>query len=130
MASHMQIGEVAERTGLSIRTLRHYDEVGLVPPSERSTGGFRLYTESDVDRLIVIRRMKPLEFTLDEMSTLLASLDTIAAGGEGVDDAAAFVDECHAKAQEACEKLRKKLSYAEELTELLDANRRRPSRLV
>lgn len=128
MAAHMQIGEVAERTGLSIRTLRHYDEVGLVPPSERSAGGFRLYTEADVERLIVIRRMKPLEFTLDEMSTLLTSLDTIAAGGDGVDDAAAFVDACHSKAQAACENLRKKLAYAEELTTVLDANRRHPSR--
>lgn len=124
MPAHMQIGEVAERTGLSIRTLRHYDEVGLVPPSERSAGGFRLYTEADVERLLVIRRMKPLEFTLDEMSRLLESLDTIAGGGDDADEAASFVDECHAKAQAACENLRKKLSYAEELIAVLDANRR------
>lgn len=123
MSGHMQIGEVAEKTGLSIRTLRHYDEVGLVPPSERSSGGFRLYTQTDVERLIVIRRMKPLEFTLDEMSRLLTSLDVIAANGDGVDEAASFVDECHAKAQAACENLRKKLSYAEELTAVLGANR-------
>ncbi|SNS89114.1 MerR family transcriptional regulator [Rhodococcoides kyotonense] len=123
----MQIGDIAERTGLSIRTLRHYDEVGLVPPSERSAGGFRLYTEVDLARLIVIRRMKPLEFTLDEMRRLLDSLDTIDAGGDGVEDAERFVDECHSKAEAACENLRRKLSYAEELTELLDVNRR-PSR--
>lgn len=115
----MQIGEVAERTGLSIRTLRHYDEVGLVPPSERSAGGFRLYTEVDVARLMVIRRMKPLEFTLDEMGRLLDSLDVIEAGGAGIAEASAFVEQCHTKAQAACENLRKKLSYAEELTELL-----------
>lgn len=120
----MQIGEIAERTGLSIRTLRHYDDVGLVPPSERSAGGFRLYTEVDLTRLIVIRRMKPLEFTLDEMRRLLDSLDVIAAGGDGVAEAEAFVDECHAKAQAACENLRRKLSYAEELTEVLGATRR------
>lgn len=126
MAAHMQIGEVADRTGLSIRTLRHYDEVGLVPPSERSAGGFRLYTEADVERLLVIRRMKPLEFTLEEMSRLLGSLDTIAEGGDAIslEEASAFVDECHAKAQAACESLRKKLAYAEELTAVLDANRR------
>lgn len=115
----MQIGEVAERTGLSIRTLRHYDEVGLVPPSERSAGGFRLYTDVDLARLIVIRRMKPLEFTLEEMRRLLDSLDTIAAEGEGRGEAEAFVAECHAKAKAACENLRLELSYAEELTELL-----------
>ncbi len=74
---HMQIGEVAERTELSIKTIRHYDEVCLVTPSERSAGGFRLYTEADVQRLLVIRRMKPLGFTLDEMRQLLGSLDIL-----------------------------------------------------
>ena len=67
----MQIGQVAARTELSITTVRHYDEVGLVTPSARSTGGFRLYTEADVERLLVIRRMKPLGFTLAEMRDLL-----------------------------------------------------------
>ena len=59
----MQIGQVAATTELSIATVRHYDEVGLVTPSARSAGGFRLYTEADVERLLVIRRMKPLGFT-------------------------------------------------------------------
>ena len=45
---HMQIGEVAERTNLSLRTIRYYEEVDLVPPSARTPGGFRLYTEADV----------------------------------------------------------------------------------
>jgi DNA-binding transcriptional MerR regulator len=44
----MQIGEAAERVGLSLRTIRHWDEVGLVVPSARSNGGFRLYTEADI----------------------------------------------------------------------------------
>lgn len=79
---HMQIGEVAARTELSLRTIRHYEETGLVIPSARSQGGFRLYTESDVARLMVIRRMKPLGFTLDEMRELLAATDRLDAGGE------------------------------------------------
>ncbi|EST33426.1 MerR family transcriptional regulator [Streptomycetaceae bacterium MP113-05] len=73
----MQIGEVAERTGLSLRTIRHYEEVDLVMPSARSKGGFRLYTESDVERLMVVRRMKPLGFTLDEMRDLLEITDRL-----------------------------------------------------
>ncbi|MFY1703125.1 MerR family transcriptional regulator [Micromonospora sp. WMMA1923] len=77
---HMQIGEVAERVGLSIRTIRHYEEVGLVPPSSRSDGGFRLYTEPDLARLAVVKRMKPLGFTLDEMRDLLTVLDGLADG--------------------------------------------------
>lgn len=71
----MHIGAVAERTGLSLRTLRHYDEVGLLRPSGRTDGGFRLYTEADVERLLLIRRMKPLGFTLEEMADLLTIVD-------------------------------------------------------
>lgn len=73
----MQIGEVAARTELSLRTIRHYEETGLVLPSARSQGGFRLYTEADVARLMVIRRMKPLGFTLDEMRALLEATDRL-----------------------------------------------------
>ena len=72
---HMQIGEVAEQTGLSLRTIRYYEEVGLVTPSARSAGGFRLYSETDVARLRLIRRMKPLEFALEEMKDALEALD-------------------------------------------------------
>ncbi|MEY9486284.1 MerR family copper efflux transcriptional regulator [Streptomyces calvus] len=79
---HMQIGEVAARTELSLRTIRHYEETGLVLPSARSQGGFRLYTEADVARLMVIRRMKPLGFTLDEMRALLEATDRLDAGEE------------------------------------------------
>ncbi|MEJ8640098.1 MULTISPECIES: MerR family transcriptional regulator [Streptomyces] len=74
---HMQIGEVAARTELSLRTIRHYEETGLVIPSARSQGGFRLYTEADVARLMVIRRMKPLGFTLDQMRDLLEATDCL-----------------------------------------------------
>ncbi|MBB5909938.1 DNA-binding transcriptional MerR regulator [Actinoalloteichus hymeniacidonis] len=77
---HMQIGEVAARTELSLRTIRHYEETGLVVPSARSQGGFRLYTEADVARLMVIRRMKPLGFSLDEMRDLLESTDRLDSG--------------------------------------------------
>jgi DNA-binding transcriptional MerR regulator len=80
---HMQIGEVSERTGLSLRTIRYYEEVGLVTPSARSAGGFRLYSETDVARLLLIRRMKPLEFSLEEMKDVLGVLDALEAGEPG-----------------------------------------------
>jgi DNA-binding transcriptional MerR regulator len=76
-SEHMQIGEVATRTELSLRTIRHYEEAGLVVPSARSQGGFRLYTENDISRLMVIRRMKPLGFTLDQMRDLLEATDRL-----------------------------------------------------
>ncbi len=73
----MQIGAVAELTGLSLRTIRYYEEVGLVVPSARSQGGFRLYSASDVERLQVIMHMKPLDFTLDDMRDLLRLLEEL-----------------------------------------------------
>lgn len=80
---HMHIGEVAERTGLSLRTVRYYEEVGLLPEPDRSAGGFRLYTDVAVERLLVIKQMKPLEFTLEEMRELLGALAEMHAGPSG-----------------------------------------------
>lgn len=73
----MHIGDAALRTGLSQRTLRHYEEVGLVEPSGRTDGGFRLYTDDDVERLLLIRRMKPLGYSLGEMKDLLVAVDAL-----------------------------------------------------
>jgi MerR family transcriptional regulator, copper efflux regulator len=75
----LQIGQVAERTGLSLRTIRFYEENGLVPPTSRTEGGFRLYSDDDVARLEVIKRMKPLGFTLEEMQELLTLLTDLTA---------------------------------------------------
>jgi DNA-binding transcriptional MerR regulator len=77
---HMQIGEVAEQTGLSLRTIRYYEEVGLVTPTTRTSGGFRLYTETAVARLRLVKRMKPLDFSLEEMKDVLAVLDGLDTG--------------------------------------------------
>lgn len=116
----MQIGVVAELTELSIVTLRHYDEVGLVPPSARSEGGFRLYTDSDVQRLRTIRRMKPLGFSLEEMRELLAALDTLndAAGASG-ESATEVFTRCLERTRESKAKLQRQLGYADELEGIL-----------
>ena len=82
----MHIGELAERTGLSLRTIRHYDDVGLLPATARTEGGFRVYAEADVDRLLHIKRMKPLGFSLEEIAELLAILEPGAAGRGTTDD--------------------------------------------
>lgn len=75
----MHIGDLAEATGLSLRTIRHYDDIGLLPATTRSEGGFRVYTEPDLQRMLVIRSMKPLGFTLEEMAELLDTVDALAA---------------------------------------------------
>ncbi|MEX0799733.1 MAG: MerR family transcriptional regulator [Dehalococcoidia bacterium] len=58
--AYLQIGEVAERTGVTQRTLRFYEEKGLLRPPERMDGGFRLYSEDDVRRVDHIRRLQDL----------------------------------------------------------------------
>jgi DNA-binding transcriptional MerR regulator len=78
----MRIGELAERTGLSLPTIRHYDETGLLSPSARTAGNFRLYSEADYEKLMVIRRMKPLGFTVEEMRRLLVVVEGLRSGGD------------------------------------------------
>lgn len=73
----MRIGEVTARTGLSLRTVRYYEEVGLVVPSGRTEGGFRLYTEEDLARLLVVKVVKPLNFTLEETREILEAKDRL-----------------------------------------------------
>lgn len=110
----LQIGEVAESVGLSIRTIRHYDELGLVKPSGRSPGGFRLYTDDDIERLRLVKWLKPLQFSLEEIQELLATLDNVTAGtasADEVDRLAGFA----ASAEERCDDLRRQLHMAEEL---------------
>lgn len=71
----MRIGEVSDRVGLSLRTLRHYDEIGLVVPSDRSAGGFRFYTEADVARLELVKTLRPLDLSLDQIRELVETID-------------------------------------------------------
>lgn len=79
---HHQIGEVAERLGLSLRTIRYYEEVGLVTPSGRTDGGFRLYTEEDIALLETVKALKPIGMSLEAMQELLdAARRGAAAGG-------------------------------------------------
>ncbi|HJC60230.1 MAG TPA: MerR family transcriptional regulator [Candidatus Dietzia intestinigallinarum] len=107
----MKIGEVAERTELSIRSLRHWDEVGLLSPSAHSPGGFRLYTESDVERILLIRRMKPLGFSLERMADFCRALDNRDSDRAASD---AVIADIRAEAAERLERLRTHLGYAEE----------------
>ena len=121
----MHIGELAERTGLSLRTIRHYDQIGLLVPSGRSEGGFRLYTDDDHDRLLLIRRMKPLGYSLEQMGDLLRALDSArrgdASGADGELALVQFLDD----AQERRVKLAQQLDAADEFIGLLSVSIRR-----
>lgn len=117
-----QIGEVADAVGLSLRTIRHYEETGLAPPSGRSAGGFRLYTDDDIGRLRLIKQMKPLEFSLEEMREVLEVRDRLAEGAIGDDDRSELLERLAmfvAAAKQRCERLREQLDGAEALVRML-----------
>lgn len=67
----MLIGEVARRSGVSARMLRHYDRIGLLSPTERSDGDYRQYTEADVERLFHIESLRSLGLSLAEVGNTL-----------------------------------------------------------
>ncbi|HMQ65952.1 MAG TPA: MerR family transcriptional regulator, partial [Arachnia sp.] len=67
----LRIGELARRTGLTQRALRHYDEIGLLVPSGRSGGDYRLYSRADVERLLAVQHLKSLGLSLTEITEAL-----------------------------------------------------------
>ncbi len=68
----LKVGELARRTGLTVRTLHHYDEIGLLTPSDRSEAGYRLYSQADVQRLHGIQTMRQMGLALSDIGELLA----------------------------------------------------------
>ncbi|NJC21043.1 DNA-binding transcriptional MerR regulator [Arthrobacter pigmenti] len=114
----MHIGELADATGLSLRTIRHYDELGLLPDTTRTEGGFRLFTQSDLERLLVIRSMKPLGFTLEEMAELLDVVDRLSADGGNADLRAKldrYIEEARIKRDKLALKLKQADQFIDEL---------------
>ena len=67
-----QIGEVSALAEIPEKTIRYYEEIGLLPPAQRSPNGYRTYDEADVERLRFIRRARALDFALDEIAEILA----------------------------------------------------------
>jgi MerR family transcriptional regulator, repressor of the yfmOP operon len=75
----LRIGAVAEQAGVSTRTLRYYEEFGLLTPSGRSPGGARHYTDADLERVKHIRRLQTLMgFDLDRIRVFLTAEDELA----------------------------------------------------
>ncbi|HVM13400.1 MAG TPA: MerR family transcriptional regulator [Egibacteraceae bacterium] len=125
-----QIGHVAAAVNLSLRTVRYYEEVGLVLPSGRTGGGFRLYTDTDIARLELVKQLKPLDFTLEEVRDLLETRDALAGD---LDDAerrrlaerlAGYV----AVAEQRAQALREQLAAVQVVTDRLKRETRTASR--
>lgn len=117
----LHIGDVAERVGLSLRTVRYYEEQGLIEPAGRTSGGFRLYTDAQVDRLLLIKQMKPLGYTVQQMCDLLLAQDQLMdADPERRGAAEAQIAAFAADAAERCDGLRAQLRKAEEFARQLE----------
>jgi MerR family copper efflux transcriptional regulator len=71
MESVMQIGEVARRSGVSAKMIRHYESIGLIPPPGRRDSNYRDYGHHDLHRLAFVRRARDLGFSLDAIADLL-----------------------------------------------------------
>jgi DNA-binding transcriptional MerR regulator len=71
----LQVGELSKRTGLTVRTLHHYDEIGILKPSSHSEAGYRLYTAADVARLQQVLSLRQLGFSLEEIRNCLNGSD-------------------------------------------------------
>jgi DNA-binding transcriptional MerR regulator len=122
-----QIGKVAERVGLSLRTVRYYEEMGLVTPEKRTDGGFRLYTEANIERLLMIKQMKPLGFSVQETRELLEVRDVLRSLDR--DDpkrrpAADKLSDFVRATEKRCQKMRKHLAAGEELAKQLSRESR------
>jgi DNA-binding transcriptional MerR regulator len=72
MTDVMKVGELAKRTGLTVRTLHHYDDIGLLRPSRRTPGGHRLYGRAEVERLQQVASLRHLGLSLEEIAESLS----------------------------------------------------------
>jgi len=71
VSSTLTIGSLAEQTGCNVPTIRHYEEIGLLPPAHRRPGGHRIYSEADLKRLTFIRRCRSLGLPIAQVRELL-----------------------------------------------------------
>lgn len=75
MARALTIGQVVEATGVPARTIRYYEQVGVLPPPSRTPVGYRHYSEAAVHRLVFVRRARALGLSIRSLKALVAALD-------------------------------------------------------
>ncbi len=68
----MRIGQLADRLGINPKTIRYYEEIGLIPPAPRTSGGYREYSDTDADRLTFIKTAQRLGLSLEEVAEILS----------------------------------------------------------
>ncbi len=82
----MQIGELAKRAGITLRTVRYYEELGLITHAVRTKGGFRLYDDAELRKLELIRDLQDLDFPLAKIRTLFSRKREARCGAELAQD--------------------------------------------
>ena len=111
--SWRRIGEVAQRAGVSVDTIRYYEKRKLLPPSPRSEGGFRLFAVETIERVRFIKQAQEIGFSLDEIRTLLTG------GGSGA--CGQMRDLLHAKLEEISQRMKGLRTFKRTLTRHLQA---------
>ena len=71
--NYLRIGEIATRCGVTIDTLRYYERIGLLARASRTSGGFRLFDHTAIERVLFIKEAQELGFSLDEIKELLTT---------------------------------------------------------
>ncbi|WP_116112572.1 MerR family transcriptional regulator [Austwickia chelonae] len=116
----LQIGDVAELTGLSLRSIRHYEDLGLVTPAGRTAGGFRIYDAEGVERLRLVMSLKLVGLSLEQIRPIVDACRAIETG-QGTDRDAELVQNGEATVAEAIEEIERILGPSRLLRNRLHA---------
>ncbi len=128
----LRIGEIADRSGVTPRTIRYYEELGLLPRTERELGKHRVYTETDVERVRELKRLRDLlGLSLDELGAMLVAEDSRAdvrrrfAEADSPDEQRALLDEALPHLELQIELVRRRISALHELESELVEKRKK-----
>jgi MerR family transcriptional regulator, repressor of the yfmOP operon len=131
----LRIGEAAERSGVTPRTIRYYEELGLLPRGERAYGKHRLYSQADVDRLQELTQLRDLlGLTLEELRSMIVAEDARADvrrrfhASESPEEQLALLDEALPHIETQLDLVRRRIAQLQELERELVEKRRNVSR--
>lgn len=108
----LRSGELARLTGVSADTLRHYEKLGILPPSQRTNGGYRMFPPSSVERVHLAQRALQLGFSLNELSEILRTRDN---GGVPCHRVLHLTEEKLCSLSQQIEELRQTQAYMQKL---------------
>ena len=120
MKERYWIGDVAKKLGLSLRTIRYYEELGILKPRGRTVGHFRLYTDDDVKRLEAVQNLKSLGYSLKQVQDVMHAASHSKTGNELVSTILGDLSKQEALAKEQLRHYRQTLRSINEASKLLE----------